>query len=150
MIYHLSAIILIAGWVSSRAAEFVGTSPCGVTVREFIGISETEPCDKITWRLDLLPEANTFTLNATYGLQEQSAPGFVDGAKTVTLKGALKITGTLPKQTYTIKPDQSERVLSLRRVNDNLLQLLGPDNKSLIGNEFWSYTLNRKGAGKNR
>jgi len=150
MVYQLSVIILVAGWVSSRAAEFVGTSPCGGTVREFMGISETEPCDKITWRLDLLPEANRFTLNATYGLQEESAPGFVDSGKTVTFKGVFKITGTFPKQTYTFKPDQSERVLSMRRMNDNLLQLLARDGKSLIGNEFWSYTLNRKGAGKSR
>jgi hypothetical protein len=150
MIYHRLVIILIVGCAPLHAAEFVGTSPCGAAVREFIGVSKTEPCDKITWHLNLVPDGNTLILDASYGLQEQSAPGFVDGGKRVTFKGAFKITGPFPKQTYTIKTDGSDRALSILRVNDNLLQFLGPDGKLLVGNEFWSYTLNRKDAGKNR
>jgi hypothetical protein len=148
MILHVLATILLMGAVSSGAAEFVGTSPCGGTVREFVGILKTEPCDKITWLLNVSPDANTFTLTATYGLQEQSAPGFINRGKTATFEGALKISRTNAQQIYTIKPDKSERTLSLLHVNENLLQLLGPDGRLLVGNEFWSYTLNRKTPAK--
>jgi hypothetical protein len=150
MIHRLCLIILLAARFVTHAQEYVGTSPCGAFVREFLGISQTEPCDKITWRLNLVPQSNTFTLEVNYGLQEQSAPGFVSGGKTVTLQGELKTSGTLPKQIYSIKAGKSQRALSIARVNDNLLQLLDREGKSLVGNEFWSYTLNRKDAGKPR
>jgi hypothetical protein len=149
MIRNALLTILMAAEISV-AAEFVGTSPCGASVREFIGISKTEPCDKITWLLNLSPNSNTFTLTATYGLQEQSAPGFIDRGKITTFEGALKISRTNTQQIYTIKPAASERTLAVLKVNENLLQLLGPDGRSLVGNEFWSYTLNRKDAGKSR
>jgi hypothetical protein len=149
MRFRAFVLMLVFGEAYLGAAEFVGTSPCGAMVREFIGISRTEPCDKITWRLNI-SETNTFMLNATYGLQEQSAPGYVSGGKSVMMEGKWTMKGTGPRKVYAIQANKSDRAMSILRVNENLLQLLGTDGKSLIGNEFWSYTLNRKDVGKSR
>jgi hypothetical protein len=136
--------------------EYVGTTPCGELPREFLGIPRAKPCDKITWRLSVSPDTktNSYKLIATFGLQEQSAPGFVDGGTTVVLAGGLEILpGTKSRPdalTYEIKSDKSDRSLSFVMVNTNLLQLSDRDKSLMVGNEFWSYTLNRKGVGRDR
>ena len=141
---------------AAGSQEYVGTSPCGESVREFLGVSRTHPCDKITWRLAFSPgiKTNSYKLVATFGLQEQSAPGFVDGGTTVALAGELQMmTGTKSKPdalVYEVKSGKPDRSLSFVMVNTNLLHLLDRDRNLMIGNEFWSYTLNQKGVGRDR
>jgi len=141
---------------AAGSREYVGTTPCGELPREFLGISRTEPCDKITWQLTVSSDTktNSYQLIATFGLQEQSAPGFVAEGTTLVFAGEVTIlTGTKSKPNaliYQIKSEKSGRSLSFVMVNANLLHLLDRDKHLMVGNEFWSYTLNRKAVGRDR
>ena len=130
----------------ASAQQFVGTTPAGAAVRDFLGIPRKEPCDKITWQLTL-SQTNTFRLTATYGLQEQSAPGFVASGTSITLEGKLqKVSAKVSQLTLT----PSGRTLSLSHINENLIHPLDTDKKLMIGNEFWNYTLSRENAGRDK
>jgi hypothetical protein len=141
------ALITLFGLVVNQAEEFVGTTPCGAAARDFLGIARASVCDKITWHLSL--STNSYKLMATFGLQEQSAPGFVNGGTNVqssgTIEGGPRSTGH-----FKITDERSGRSISLKTVTDNHLQFVDAKRELMIGSEFWSYTLNKKGVGGER
>jgi hypothetical protein len=142
----LLALMTSLAAVASRAGEFVGTTPCGAAVRDFLGIPRQSVCDKITWRISL--ETNSYKLIATFGLQEQSAPGFVSSGTNVQSSG--KVEGPIDAGQFKITDDLSGKSISLKNVTENHLQFIDANSRLMTGNEFWSYTLNRKGAGRER
>jgi hypothetical protein len=144
---------MLVGARAVTAAEFVGTSPCGVIVRDFLGVPRAEKCDKITWQLSVSPQAETknYKLTVIYGLLEPSGQGLVGGGKTVTVGGVLDVRkGARNNENavvYEIRHPESKAVLRFVVLNDNLIHLIDREGALVAGNEFWSYTLNRKGVG---
>jgi hypothetical protein len=125
--------------------QFVGTTPCDVQVRRFIGIAVDAACDRISWRLELSRRPSTFTLTAAFGLQESSGPGFVNGGDTARLNGSwTTVTGTRPDPNavvYRLTDASSGRSVSLAKIGGNLLHLLSENMTLAVGNASWSYTL---------
>ena len=146
-------LVLLAGARAAAAAEFVGTTPCGAVARDFLAVPGAEKCDLIKWQLDVSPEAEakTYKLTATYGLLEPSGQRLVGGGTTVTLAGVLNVRkGARHDENaavYEIRHPESKAVLRFALLNDNLIHLMDREGALVAGNEFWSYTLNRKGVG---
>lgn len=139
---------------SQTHPEFVGSTPCDDLPRQFLGIPAQSPCERITWQLTLLTDQDTslptiYKLVSTYGMQAQSAPGFVAGGTTTEIQGTwtiVKGTKSNPDAVvYDLNAEQPRSSMSLVKVGDHLLHLLNPDKGLMIGNAAWSYTLNRKG-----
>ena len=139
---------------SGTSPEFIGSTPCDDLPRQFLGIPTNSPCERITWQLTLLTNQNTrlpttYKLVIIYGMQTQSAPGFVGGGTTVALQGIwaiVKGTESNPDAVvYDLNADKPRRSMSFVKVGDHLLHLLNRDKGLMIGNASWSYTLNRKG-----
>jgi hypothetical protein len=157
-------LLLMAGCASSavmasRAAtseEFVGTTPCDVRSIEFLGgLGTNTPCHSVTWHLTLSTNQqksmpSTYTLVATYGLPGRNDPNQIEEGPTVRLEGTWEIVGASAanhRATVYRVHGQSGRTLSLMRLGKHLLHFLDSDNRLLIGNGGWSFTLNRKGIG---
>src|SRR5262245_19354393 len=82
----------------TRAAvvsEFVGSSPCGVLPREFLGgIASTSACHCITWRLTLSTNQSSpaiWKLAAVYGVPARNNTNLTEEGPKVALEGTWKI-----------------------------------------------------------
>ena len=136
----------------SARSFFDATTPCDETVKKILGIPIDFKCEMIRWGLTLYhdPKKNTpvtFNLNCTYGLAKQGTRGFMEGAKTIELKGKCStgksIAGNTNAIIYNLTADSPGIVLSFLKPDENLLHLLNEDKQLVIGGAGWSYTLNR-------
>jgi hypothetical protein len=135
----------------SQAEQFVGSTPCDALPRRFLGIASDSRCERITWRLALsrpgeTGQPATYELLAVYGMQAQSAPGFVGGGSAVQVHGTWsRVEGTRTKANAAVYRIRSgpARSVDFVRIGDNLLHLLNEDQTLMIGNPGWSYTLSR-------
>ncbi len=138
---------------------FAGATPCSNVIRAIHKI-KPEPdcqlneckCAVVEWKLTLYMNVNT-KLPAGYKLEGvnryivketnmYSEPGTKTASegKWVIIKG----TKTDPNAiVYQLNPGEPGMRLSLLKLGDNLLHIIDPDEKLMIGNEFQSYTLNR-------
>jgi hypothetical protein len=138
--------------------EFVGTTPCDDHSRKFLGGLDTEgPCHCVTWNITFLVDQKTrqpasYTLVATYGLPGKSDPNQIEEGPTVKLEGRWeKPPGhkANPQAAgYRIYGKSTQRSLSLARLSEHLVHFLDQDQSLKVGNAGWSYTLNRKSAGR--
>jgi hypothetical protein len=157
-------LLLIAGCASSVAPagrgaaseEFVGTTPCDVRSREFLGgLGTNAPCHSITWHLTLFTNQQAslpskYTLVATYGLPGRNDPNQIEGGPTVRLEGRWEIvrgSAANPRAKVYRIHGEGGRALSLVQLGEHLLHFEDSDHRLRIGNAGWSYTLNRKGIG---
>ena len=146
---------------SNKTSEivFAGTTPCSNIIRPIHSI-KNEPDCKVTecqcfmveWQLTLyrnpdtqepthykLTGINRFTVKET-NLYSQPGTKSESTGKWAISKG----TKTNPSAiVYKLNPDRPAISLSLLKLNDNLLHILDHEGRLLIGNEFYSYTLNR-------
>jgi len=109
-------------------------------------------CFVVEWKLTLIMDPNTkspagykleglnrYIVAATNMYSEPGTRSESEG-KWKIIKG----TKTDPNAIiYQLNPDKPEIKLSLLKLNDDLLHILDPDEKLMIGNEFHSYTLSR-------
>ena len=132
---------------------FEATTPCDNEVKEMLGIPADFNCEMMKWNLTLYQDSKekkpaTFDLTCTYGLAKQGTRGFMEGAKTIELKGNYSTGKTFPGNakatTYSLTADNSPVVLSFLKAAENILHLLTPGKQLVIGGAGWSYTLNRK------
>jgi len=112
---------------------YVGSTPAHVAVRDFLGISLTDSIDFIRWKLEF--SSGKFELHCQYGLSKAGTSGFVN-EKRVDFEGEL-----VKKENYYHFKHNGTRI-SMLEVNTDLLHLLDQNNKMLIGNGGYSYTLN--------
>jgi hypothetical protein len=128
---------------TSKPDEFVSSTPCDAAVRTFLAISADTACERITWRLTLSPgtASNDFTLGVLYGMTVPNTQGLAGGGTKAELQGNWA-TKDGARIRLTIRG--SQRVLQLRRLDDNLLHIEDAGGALLVGNGGWSYTLNRR------
>jgi hypothetical protein len=118
--------------------RFVGKTPC----KELTGtlkISETIDCFKLKWDLILNqePEKNYPT---TYELRRTGHRESVIKEKWIVTKGTSKNTEAI---VYLLDPDQPNKTILLLKGDDNVVFFLDKNRNLLVGNNEFSYTLNR-------
>jgi hypothetical protein len=141
------------------SAVFAGTTPCGNVVRPIHKISPEPDCPlkeckcmMVEWELTLYMDANTkeptrYKLKAInrYTVKETnmySEPGIKSEAE--GRWAIVRGTKTNPDAIfYQLNPDKPGMDLSFLKLSDNLLHIVDKNKKLMIGNEFFSYTLNR-------
>jgi hypothetical protein len=129
-------------------------TPCNEGAKALLHIPANVDCDQMIWRLVLYQDPQTgapttYNLKTSYGLSKQGTNDLVDGGTSVSMEGKWTITtGTKddPDATvFQIDPDDPQKSISFLRVNDDLIHVLDRENRMLVGNGAWSYTLDRMG-----
>lgn len=137
---------------TSLDSEFVGTTPCTALPRDFLKIPSNAACECIRWHLTLhagdgAGSRGTYLLVTIHGMAETNAPGFFQGGTKTETTGQWRTTvgGRLdPRATvYQLQATDPHRSLSLIKIDENLLHPLTYDGQLMVGNDSWSFTLNR-------
>jgi len=139
-----------AGNNQDTVAVFAAHTACNAFIRKLIMLPDGVDCEKIQWRLTLLQDAKgirRYHAVCVYGMQENSAPGFVGGGQTVQQQGQWLIEkGTATDANavvYKLYNGTQNSAILLVKMDDNILHFLYSDRHLLIGNAAWGYTLNR-------
>lgn len=119
--------------------EGVALTKDGICVLEdgpsFRFIAVDRSCFKTKWRLTLYQDPKTHA-PTSYKIEGSL---FASGAR----EGSWNILNT-PATVYRLAAAGGQPALSLLKGNDDVLFILGPDLKPIVGNADWSYTLNRR------
>ena len=120
------------------AVAFVGRSPCREAAIQLHKTVEAD-CIKAKWDLTLYRNPSTlapttFKLNGTF-FRERIREG-----KWTIVRGAKVNPDAV---VYQLDPDKPQESLTFLRAGDNILFFLDKERNLLVGNENFSYTLNR-------
>jgi hypothetical protein len=130
---------------------FVGSTPGDVAIKDMLNIRDAE-VDFIRWELVLVSTDNAlhnFSLKLNYGISKPNALGFMDNGKTQSTQGLADISNSKTGATvYILKSPDFNSNLSLIKLNSNVLHILTRDERLMIGNGGWSYSLNKKNPTK--
>ena len=128
----------LRGAASSVLGRFVGRSPCVEVAREMNQTVEAD-CIKVKWDLTLYQDSRTsapttYTLDGTF---------YRDHTRKGTWK-MLRGARTNPEAVlYQLDPDASQGSLLFLKADDNIFYFLDRSRDLLVGNQNFSYTLNR-------
>ena len=138
---------------------FAGTTPCGNVIRPLHKINPEPDCPQeecqcilVEWELTLYVDANTkeptryklkginrHTVKETNMYSEPGIKSEAEG-KWAIVRG----TKTNPNAIlYQLNPGNPGMELRLLKLSDDLLHIVDQNERLMIGNEFFSYTLNR-------
>ncbi len=135
--------------------RLVGSTPCDPSVREMIGIPKEASGDFIRWKLDLtekskrtVPLYGSFRLQADYGIGKNGTPWFKPDSGSVIHSGRYgTVEGFNEDPSIRLirfyRGDNRSYQVTLLRLNDNVYHLISNDQKLMVGNGGWSFTLNR-------
>jgi hypothetical protein len=117
---------------------FEGRSPCQEIVK-MLNVSGREACIKIKWQLILYqdPVTHAPTTYALGGFAWRNPPRT---GKWAIVKGAKEDPNAV---VYQLDPDDPQGFLSFLKADENILYFLDTNRELLVGNETFSYTLNR-------
>jgi len=155
-----AAALLSFGCAASRVAqpgtsvdsEFVGSTPCTALPRDFLKIPGNAACECIRWQLifhagDVAGSRGTYVLVTIHGMSETNGAGFFQGGTKIETTGQWRTTAGRPADpratVYLLQATDPHRSLSLVKIDENLLHPLTYDGQLIVGNDSWSYTLNR-------
>lgn len=130
----------------SPAVEIVGATPGDEQLKSMLNISRDTKIDFVRWNLTLRRGENRaypFSLAVQFGVGKQGTPDFVGGGQSRTYEGNYSIKSTGGVERYELTGSDGMSV-ALVKLNENLYHVLAADNKLMIGNGGWSYTLTRK------
>ena len=136
----------------SLDSEFVGSTPCAGLPRDFLKIPGNAACECIRWRLtlhagDVAGSQGTYVLVTIHGMSETNGPGFFQGGTKTETTGQWRTTvgrRANPRAiVYQLQATDPHRSLSIVKIDENVLHLLTHDGQLMVGNDSWSYTLNR-------
>lgn len=138
---------------------FAGTTPCGNVIRPIHKINpepdcplEECKCMMVEWELTLYMEGTTneptrykltginrHTVKETNMYSEPGIKSEAEGRWAI-----VRGTKTNPNPIfYQLNPDKPGMGLRFLKLSDNILHIVDENEKLMIGNEFFSYTLNR-------
>jgi len=142
--------------VSSKAPPvqvvFVGTTPCGQMIRPMHKVSQEADCALVQWTLTLYHDAatmkpttykllsvNRFIVRGTNTYSDPGTKSETEGKWTI-----IQGTRANPNSVvYRLESDKPETSISFLKLSEKLIHLLDNDGKLMIGDESFSYTLNR-------
>lgn len=133
----------------SSKTVLVGSTPGASLIKSLLTISPDKQIDFIRWDLTLNAAENdskTYVLNIVFGEGQPNTRGFKGGGEKLSLEGIYTVSKSGKGEIYELKNEKASTTISLAKLNDNLFHLLTPDNKLMVGNGGWSYTLSRKDA----
>lgn len=140
-----------SGTNSVQEVIWVGSTPGDNYIKSMLNIPATTKVDFIRWNLVLKTtdaNENSFELDLVFGEGEQGTPGFKNGGETQSYSGNFTISKSgnenINGETWHLKSSNLKSELILVKLDDNLIHLLTSQNRLMIGNGGWSYTLSRK------
>jgi hypothetical protein len=143
--------LLVAGFIpavlsQTKPEHFVGSTPCDAYIKSILRLDEDTPCEFIKWRVDVNIPAKSFTAEVLYGLSLPNTNGFQNGGKKLTISGKVEVSKDerSGKPIFTLVSSSFKSPLAMRALDSNVLHMLGADNKLLVGNGGFSYSLNRQ------
>ncbi len=131
----------------SSKTVLVGSTPGDSLIKSMLTISLEKQVDFIRWDLTLGPadkDPKTFVLNIVFGKGQPNTSGFIGGGETMSFEGNYAVLKSQKGDIYKLQIDKAADPISLIQINENIFHLLTLDNKLMIGNSGWSYTLSRK------
>ena len=121
-----------------------GSTPGDEPVKSMLTIPAETKVDFIRWNL-ILGEKNSFVLDIHYGESQPNTLGFKKDGEKKTIKGTFTISeGSNFKEVYHLKSHDLYNEILVAKINENIFHLLTPQQKMMVGNGGWSYSLNRK------
>src|SRR6185503_9450065 len=152
-----SLLCLLAGCAktpdgSSVFGVFEGITPCSAQTRPLPQIPEDTNCEQMIWKFTLYQDSatgapTTYQLDATYGVPKQNTNGLDDGGTPIAMQGnwgIMKGTDTDANAViYQLNPEDPQMTISFLKVDEDILHVLHPDMRLMVGNAGWSYTINR-------
>jgi hypothetical protein len=136
----LLAVLLLASQANAEGGVFVGSTPCGGVVREFLDLPAAN-CEVVRWKLFLGLDAK----NVAPGPGEASVEYGLDGKRLKKVVYPLTWavgTGMLERpgaKLFELKRDK--RVLRFWKVTDEVVHLLDAERRLLAGNGGFGYAL---------
>ena len=138
---------------------FAGTTPCGNIIRPLHKINPEPDCPlteckciMVEWELTLFMDGKTkepthykltginrHTVKETNMYSEPGIKSEAEGKWSI-VRGTKTYPGAI---FYQLNPDKPGMELGFLKLSDNLLHIVDQNEKLMIGNEFFSYTLNR-------
>jgi len=128
--------------------QYAGSTPGDSLIKVALGIPVTTPIDFMKWELLLNNNAKrTFTLIINYGISQPNTNGFKPGNDTLSFTGIYKLISTksdhFKGQVVQLTSGSfSGGYLSLAKIGNQMLHILQPGYRLMVGNGGWSYTLN--------
>lgn len=128
--------------------QYAGSTPGDSLIKVILGIPVDTPIDFMKWELILDNNDNrTFTLVINFGISQPNTTGFKPGHDTVRFKGTYKLENAnsdhFKEQVVQLKSSNfSGGHLSMAKIGYQLLHILQPGYRLMVGNGGWSYTLN--------
>lgn len=138
---------------------FAGTTPCGNVIRPLHKINPEPDCEleeckciMVEWELVLYTDSNTkqptrYKLKCTNRhIVKETNMYSEPGIKSETEGSWAIVRGTKTNPNaifYQLNPAQPRISLRFLKLSDSLLHIVDHNEKLMIGNEFFSYTLNR-------
>ena len=117
---------------------FEGRTPCQEISKQ-LGVEKSGDCHKVKWQLILYrdPASGAPTTYALGGLAWRNPP---KTGKWAWSKGTTEHPNA---EVIVLDGNGAENFLTFQKGDVNVLFLLGPDRRLLVGNEHFSFTLNR-------
>jgi hypothetical protein len=140
-----------ANGLSSKTV-LVGSTPGDSLIKSLLAISPDKQIDFIRWDLTLNEAENgqkTYVLNIVFGEGQPNTRGFKGGGEKLSFAGIYTAQKSKKGDIYQLKSETPPSAISIVKLNDNLFHLLTPDNKLMVGNGGWSYTLSKKDSPAN-
>lgn len=134
---------------SPLSGVYVASTPCSQGTRPLPGMLAKTDCELMQWTLTLHRQSSApagFTLHCVYGMSQQGTTGFTGGGEKMDMEGtwAIKLTRSAPHLPIVELVDRkTNKTISFLKLSDDLLHLLDSDQRLMIGNAAWSYTLSR-------
>ena len=129
---------------------FVGSTPGDDLIKSLLTIRSDSKVDFIRWELILNnnnSNQGTFSLAVVFGESQPNTPGFKGGGEKLSFEGEYTMSqnknGKPTGEIFHLKCRNLPDEIRVIRLNQNLLHLLTPKNRLMIGNGGWSYTLSR-------
>ena len=133
----------------TEAVVFEAITPCDPLSKPLPQIPDGVACEMTIWRITFAAD-RSFVLNAAYGMSQPNTTGIRDGGTKVDVTGEWSTSvGTNSDRHATVitlndERDAAHSILFVK-INNDLLHLLDPQKRLMVGNGGWSYTLNRTG-----
>ncbi|MDF2188509.1 hypothetical protein [Paraflavitalea sp. CAU 1676] len=116
---------------------FEGRTPCQ-ELSAFLGLNKSDACFKLKWYILLF--VDSLTGKPSYYLK-----GGIAYRQETMDKGSWQVkTEPNGRIIYELTPNKGSYTLRLLKGDDNILFFIRPDGSLLVGNEDFSYTLNRR------
>lgn len=126
--------------VASKAPlVFEGRTPCQ-ELSDLLKLDKSDACNKMKWYI-------IFYTDSLTGKPSYYLKGGIGYRKETMERGKWQIIkGKDGRIIYKVTPDNRAYTLHLLKGDDNILFFIQPDGRLLVGNEDFSYTLNRRNA----